>query len=66
MVDGYAAGDVGQDRMAVFVNGEEEVAAWREAYSNNVLAMCEREGVGFVAVASRLAVDLCLVAYAPA
>lgn len=41
VVDGHAAGNVGQNRMAVFVNGEKEVSAWGEADSNNVLAMGE-------------------------
>lgn len=41
MIDGYAAGNVGQDRMAVFVNGEKEVSTGGEAYPNDVLAMCE-------------------------
>lgn len=52
MIDGHAAGNVGQDRMAVFVNGEKEVSAWGEADSDNVLAMGEWQGMGFVAVVS--------------
>jgi hypothetical protein len=38
--------------MAVFVNGEKEVSTGREAYPNDVLAMCEWQGVGFVAIVS--------------
>jgi hypothetical protein len=38
--------------MAVFVNGEKEVSAWGEADSNNILAMGEWQGMGFVAIVS--------------
>lgn len=58
MIDGHAAGNVGQDRMAVFVNGEKEVSARGEADSNNVLAMGEWQGVGFVAIVFELAIQL--------
>lgn len=52
MIDGYAAGNVGQDRMTLIVNGEKEISAGGEADSSNVLAMCEGQGMGLVAVVS--------------
>lgn len=52
MIDGYTAGNVGQDRMTLIVNGEKEIAAGREADSSNVLAMGKGQSVGFVAVVS--------------
>lgn len=52
MIDRYAAGNVGQDRMTLVVNGKKEISAGGEADSSNVLAMCKGQSVGLVAVIS--------------
>lgn len=57
MIDGYTAGNVGQDRMTLIVNGEKEIAAGREADSSNVFAMGKGQSVGFVAVVSKSAIQ---------
>lgn len=45
MVYGYPSGDIGQDRVSIFVNGEEKVAAWCKSDAGNVFAVSEREGI---------------------
>ena len=51
MVKCNPSGKVGQDGMAIFVNGEKEVPLRRKGDSCYIAAMCEREGVGLVAKA---------------
>jgi len=51
VVDGYPAGDVGEDRMAIFVDGEEDVAAGCQTEPRDVLAMRKGQRVRFVPVA---------------
>lgn len=48
MVYRYSSRDIGKDRVAVFVNGEEEIASRRKADSRYVFAMGEWERIGFV------------------
>ena len=48
MIDGDLTRNVGEDSLSIFVNGEEEIAAWCQAEPSDVLAMREREGVGLV------------------
>ena len=43
-----AARDVGENRMSVFVDGEEKVASWGKTEARDVLAVGEWEGVRFV------------------
>lgn len=48
VVDGYPSRDICQDRVAIFVDGQEEVAAGCKADTSNVFAMSEGEGVRFI------------------
>jgi hypothetical protein len=48
VVDRYPSRDIGQDRVAIFVDGQEEVAAGCKADTSNVFAMSEGEGVRFI------------------
>jgi hypothetical protein len=45
VVEGYPPGDVGEDCAAIFVDGEEEVAARVECQAGNVAAVRERKGM---------------------
>jgi hypothetical protein len=52
VIDGDATVYIGENGMSILVNGEQKVAAGREADAGDVLAMSKREGVGFVTVNS--------------
>ena len=54
MVYRYSSRDIGKDRVAVFVNGEEEISSRRQADSRYVFAMGEWERIGFVSVKTNL------------
>lgn len=49
VVDGDPTLDIGKNRMAIFVNGEEEVALGCEADAGNVFAVGKGQSMGFVA-----------------
>lgn len=44
-MEDYAAGKIGKDSMAIFVDGEKEVAPGIESYSCDISAMCGRKGI---------------------
>lgn len=44
-----AAGDIGEDRMAILIDGEEKIASWGKAEAGDVLSVGKWEGMRFVA-----------------
>lgn len=50
MVDGDSARDIGQNGLAIFVDGQEEISAGCKSDSRNVFAMREWKSMGLVSV----------------